>query len=74
MIIGRGRPEALGENLLQCHSIHHKSDRTTLRLNPGLHVEKPYIDRLSSGTPITVYRSLYLKPDRHRVSSKYVQT
>jgi hypothetical protein len=41
-----GETEVLGENLPQCHFVHHKSHVTW----PGRRGEKPATNRLSYGT------------------------
>jgi hypothetical protein len=42
--------EVFGENLTQCHIVHHKSHITWPELEPGSRGEKPATNHLSYGT------------------------
>jgi hypothetical protein len=45
-----GNTEILGENLPQCHFVHHKPQILFLDANPGRRGEKPATNRFSYGT------------------------
>jgi hypothetical protein len=45
-----GETEVLGENLSQCHFVHHKSHMTCSGANPGRRCGKPVVNRFSYGT------------------------
>jgi hypothetical protein len=47
-----GETEVLGENLPQCHFVHHKSHMLCPDANPGRRCGKPAINRLSYGTAL----------------------
>jgi hypothetical protein len=51
MMIGRGT-KVLGENLPQCHFVHHKPHMLCPDANPGHHGGKPATNRLSCGTAL----------------------
>jgi hypothetical protein len=51
MMIGRGN-RILGENLPQCHFVHHKPHMTSRGANSGHRGGKPATNRLSYGTAI----------------------
>jgi hypothetical protein len=63
MMIAR-ETEVLGENLPQCHFIHHKPHMLCPDANPGRRGGKPATNHLSYSTAFTL-RLLYL-PDRSK--------
>jgi hypothetical protein len=73
MMIDR-ETEVLGENLLQCHFVHHKSHMTWPDANPGRRGGKPATNRWSYGTALCYYNLSYMKEFGSRNSSVNVAT
>jgi hypothetical protein len=58
-----GETEELGENLTQCHCVHHKPHILCPDVNPGRCDGKPATNRLSYGTAhLSIYLSVALQP------------
>jgi hypothetical protein len=53
-----GETEVLGENLLQCYFIYHKSHRPAQGPNSGRPGEKPATNLLSYGTALVGLRNI----------------